>query len=151
MCVFVRMSVMNITRALLTICLLLGGIVQINIFSIIYTILFLIIPWSLIYSRNIRLRLFFILSIITLINSVCFVLMISGLHIFAMTNKGKDVFRNECSFNVRILQHFGLILWKHTANKILFVLALIINIIILCKKKKRKSFSFEKNLVVLVS
>jgi hypothetical protein len=127
-------GVVNLTRWILSICLLIGAIVHIHIFSIIYALLFLIIPWAFIRSPISRLRFFFILALITLITSAIFLLMISSLHIFSITTKGKDAFNIECSLHVRILQHFGLITWAHTTNKILFVLSLIMNVIIICKK-----------------
>jgi hypothetical protein len=140
----------NLTRWILSICLLIGGLVHIDIFSIIYALLFLTIPWAFIHSTVVRLRFFFILSLIALITSTAFLLIIGSLHIFSMTNKGENVFSIECSSNVRILQHFGLILWAHTTNKIIFILILIINVIIICtkisneKKKKKESIVFHR-------
>ncbi len=128
-------GLINLTRWILSICLLIGGLIHIDIFSIIYTLLFLTIPWAFIHSSVIRLRFFFILSLISLITSTTFLLIIGSLHIFSMTNKGENVFSIECSFNVRILKYFGLILWAHTTNKIFFILILIINVIMICKKK----------------
>jgi hypothetical protein len=138
----------NLTRWILSICLLTGGLVHIDIFSIIYALLFLTIPWAFIHSTIVRLRFFFILSLIALITSTAFLLIIGSLHIFSMTNKGENVFSIECSSNVRILQHFGLILWSHTTNKIIFILILIINVIIICtkisnEKKKERIHCFS--------
>ena len=127
-------GVINLTRWVLTICLLIGAIVHINIFSLIYALLFLATPWAFIRSTIIRLRFFFILALISLITSSACLVITSSLHIFSITRKGKDVFSNECSLNVRILQHFGFIIWAHTTNKILFVLSFIVNVIITCKK-----------------
>ncbi len=127
-------GVINLTRWILSICLLLGAIVHINLFSMIYILLFLATPWALIRSKIIRLRFFFILALIALITSGTFLLIIGSLHLFSMTNKGQNVFSMQCSLHVRILQHFGLIIWTHTTNKILFVLILIMNVIISCKK-----------------
>jgi hypothetical protein len=127
-------GIINLTRWILTICLLIGAIVHINIFSLIYALLFLAIPWAFIRSTIIRLRFFFILALISLITSGAYLMIISSLHIFSITKKGKDVFSIECSLNVRILQHFGFIIWAHTTNKILFVLSFIMNVIITCKK-----------------
>jgi len=128
-------GIINLTQWILSICLLIGAIVHIDIFSIIYALLFLTTPWAFIRSTIIRLRFFFILSLITFITSSIFLLIISCLHIFSITNQGKNFFSIQCSLNVRILQHFGLIIWTHTTNKIVFILILIMNVIIMCKKK----------------
>jgi hypothetical protein len=127
-------GVVNLTRWVLSICLLIGAIFRIDIFSIIYALLFLAIPWAFIHSTVARLRFFFILALVSLITSTFFLLMISAVHIYSVTTKGKDLFSNECSFNVRILQHIGFIIWAHTTNRVLFVLSLVIDVIIVCKK-----------------
>lgn len=127
-------GVINLTRWILSISLRLGAIVHIDIFSIIYALLFLATPWVFIRSTIVRLRFFYILSLIAFITCSLFLLILSSLHIFSLTNKGKNVFSIQCSLNVRILQYFGLILWTHTTNKILFIIVLIMNVIIACKK-----------------
>ena len=104
-------GVINLIHWILSICLLIGTIVHINIF---------------IHSTIIYLRFFKILILSALIPS--------SQHIFTITRKGKDVFSIKCSLNVRILQHFGLSIRAHTINKILFILSLIMNVIITCKK-----------------
>ncbi|CAF4564240.1 unnamed protein product [Rotaria socialis] len=125
-------GVITVTRWILAICLFIGGILHIDIFSIIYVLLFLTIPWAFIRSTVTRLRFFFILALIACITSGVFLLIIGSLHIFSMTNKGKYIFHMECSLNMRILQHFGFILWTHTANKVLFVSSRIVDVMILC-------------------
>jgi hypothetical protein len=112
-------GVVNLTRWVLSICLLIGAIFRIDIFSIIYALLFLAIPWAFIHSTVARLRFFFILALVSLITSTFFLLMISAVHIYSVTTKGKDLFINECSF---------------TTNRVLFVLSLVIDVIIVCKK-----------------
>lgn len=127
-------GVVNLTHSILSICLLIGSLVHVDLFSIIYTLLFLTIPWAVVCSTVIRLRFFYILSLIALITSSVFLLFISSLHIFTITAKGKDAFSIQCSLNVRILQHFGFIRWTQTTNKILFIITLIMNVMIACKK-----------------
>ncbi|UJR32233.1 hypothetical protein I4U23_019699 [Adineta vaga] len=85
-------GVINLTRWILSICLLIASLVHVDLFSIIYTLLFLAIPWAIICSTFIRLRFFLILSLIALMTSSVFLLLISSLHIFTKTTKGKDVF-----------------------------------------------------------
>jgi hypothetical protein len=60
-------------------------------------------PWAFIRSTIIRLRFFFILSLITLIAGGIFLLIIGSLHNFSMTSKENNVFSIKCSLNVRIL------------------------------------------------
>ncbi|CAF2160242.1 unnamed protein product [Rotaria magnacalcarata] len=125
-------GVITVTRWILAICLLIGGILHIDIFSIIYVLLFLTIPWAFIRPTATRLRFFFILALIACITSGVFLLIIGSLHIFSVTSKGKYIFRMQCSLNMRILQHFGFILWTHTANKVLFVSSRIVDVMIFC-------------------
>jgi hypothetical protein len=124
----------NLTRWILSICLLLGGCIHINLFSIIYILLFLSIPWAFIHSSTLRLRFFFILSLITLMTSSLFLLSMISLQIFSLTNKGRTLFSIQCSLNVRILHYFGFILWTYSTNKFIFVLTLFTHGMIVCKK-----------------
>ena len=96
--------------------------VRIDLFSLIYALLFLMIPWAFIHSTIVRLRMFFILALIALITSIAFSFDYWwSAYFFSITNKGKDVFSIECTLNVRTLQHLGLVLWAHTTNRVLFI------------------------------
>lgn len=125
----------NLTRWIFSIFLLLGAIIHIDIFSFIYLLLFLAIPWSLIHSTIIRWRLFFSFSFIALIISLTFLLISISLHLLFITKTGASAFNMDCSSNVRILHHLGLMLWTHTTNKTLFVGIIIIHVMILGKKQ----------------
>ena len=132
--------VVKLTQSILSICLLIGSLVHVDLFSIIYTLLFLAIPWAIVCSTVIRLRFFYILSLMALMTSSVFLLFISSLHIFTITAKGKDTFSIQCSLNVRILQHFGFIRWTQTTNKISVIITLIVNVMIACKRTYFSSF-----------
>lgn len=135
-------GMINLTRWIFSILLLLAAIIHIDIFSLIYILLFLAIPWTLIHSTIIRWRLFFIFSFIALIISLAFLLIITTLHLLIITKTGSSIFNMDCSSNVRILHHLGLILWTHTTNKTLFIVMIIVHVMI--AGKKRLIFMNEK-------
>lgn len=128
-------GVINLTRWIFSIFLLIGALIHINIFSLIYILLFIAIPWALIHSTIIRWRLFFIFSLIALIISLAFLLITVSLHLFFMTTIGTNILTNDCSLDVRIVHHLGFILWIHTTNKSLFVSIVIINVMIFGKRR----------------
>ena len=122
-------GVINLTRWIFSILLFIGALIHIDIFSLVYTLLFLAIPWILIHSTIFRWRLFFIFSFIALIVSLAFLFITISLHLFFFTTT------NDCSSNVRIVHHLGFILWSYTSNKTLFILIVIIHVMIFGKRR----------------
>ena len=132
--VLAMQGMINLTRWIFSILLLLGAIIHIDIFSLIYILIFLAIPWTLIHSTIIRWRLFFIFSLIALIISLAFLLITTSLHLLFITRTDASIFNMNCSSNVRILHHLGLMLWTYTTNKTLFVVIIIVHVMIGGKK-----------------
>ena len=133
---FDMVDVAELTRWILSICLLAGALSHTDLLSIIDALLCLLTPWVLIRSSFTRFRFFFVVALIGLITSSLALLIVAALHIFSVTQRGKDLFSEECASNVRILQHLGLNFWMHTTNKLALVLELLANVMIICKERK---------------
>ncbi|CAF3952887.1 unnamed protein product [Rotaria magnacalcarata] len=108
-------GVITVTRWILAICLLIGGILHIDIFSIIYVLLFLTIPWAFIRPTATRLRFFFILALIACITSGVFLLIIGSSLIILISSNGaanQENHRNKSSkfenttVQTRLSNHF---------------------------------------------
>lgn len=130
-------GIINLTRWIYALSLLLISILHINLFSLIYTLCFLSIPWSLISSHAFRSKYFFSLALLTFILSCCFISIDISLQILTLTKKSQSLFDTHCSFNVRILEYFGWILWIHTKNEFQLICVRVLHGIVLCKTNKK--------------
>lgn len=128
-------GLVNLTRSILSINLLVISTLHINFISSIYALCFLSIPWPLISSHAFRSKYFFCLALLVLILGSCFISINISLQILTFTDKGKRLLDRECSLTVRILAYFGWILWIHTTRKILFICISFLYGILICKQK----------------